>query len=78
MPAGVPVDVHQALPATVTLSLNGITPTSVARTQIDKTNINCTTHAASAPAPQALNATAPLVATLPGYGVAVFEITPGG
>lgn len=66
------------LPATVTLSLSAMTPAAAARTQIDKTNVSCTgTHAATAPAAQSLNPAAPLVATLPGYGVAVFEITPG-
>jgi len=66
------------LPATVTVSLHGVTPAAVTRTQIDKTSVNCTTHVATAPAPQTLNPAAPPAATLPGYGIAVFDITPGG
>jgi hypothetical protein len=66
------------LPATVTLSLSGVTPAAATRSQIDKTNVSCTgAHAATAPIAQSLDPAAPLVASLPGYGIAVFEITPG-
>jgi hypothetical protein len=66
------------VPVTVTLNLSGITATSATLQQIDKNNVNCTTNTATAPTVQAVNVAQPLTVTLPGYGLAVFDITPTG
>jgi len=64
--------------ATVTVNLNGITPSAATLQQIDKNNVNCTSGTASAPTAQNLNISQPLTVTFPGYGLAVLDITPSG
>lgn len=61
------------LPATTTVALNGITPTRVTVTQIDKN-----TSVANGPAAVTRDPAAPLQASLPGFGFAVFSIATAG
>jgi hypothetical protein len=63
------------VPVTVTVNLSGLNASSGSLEQLDKTNINCTSNAAIAPAVQTINPTQPLTITFPGYGLAVLNIT---
>jgi hypothetical protein len=62
----------------VTVSLSGIQATSVTLQQLDKTNVNCSTAAATPPTVQTVSPSQSVTLNFPGYGVAVLSITPGG
>lgn len=64
------------VPVTVTVNLSGFTAQSATLQQIDKNNVNCTTNTGIAPTVQSVNVAQPMTVTFPGYGIAVFDVTP--
>jgi hypothetical protein len=61
------------VPTAVDISLPD-QPTSVSLQQLDKTNIDCTTGAATAPATQTLTPAQKTTVTFPGYGIALLSV----
>ncbi len=64
--------------AIVTVNLPGITPTSATLQQLDKNNITCSTGAAIASTSQTVDISQPINIDLPGYGIAVLNISTNG
>lgn len=65
------------VPASVTVDLSALHPSTITLTQIDKNNINCSTTFGISPTPRKLTATWPVTLTFPGYGIAILNVTMG-
>ena len=66
------------MPATVTVDLSALHPTTITNTQLDKNSLNCSTWVATAPTPQTLSTTQPVSISFPGYGIAILNVVTNG